>query len=168
MNIIGIDPGYDRIGIAILEKEKSKDALIFSTCIETNRKEEHAERLNFLAEALRKIIKEYKPDVLAIEKLFFSKNQKTAMKVSEARGVIIECAKNLGLKVREFSPAEIKIAVTGYGASDKKSVMKMVPVLIKMDDRKRLDDEYDAIATAIACSAIAQIPNPKFQIGLKF
>ncbi len=155
--ILGIDPGYGRIGIAVLEKNKGKENLLHSECLETSKMTDQSERLLLLKEKIRSIIKEYSPSVLAIESLLWSKNKKTAFKVSEARGVIIVEAKEAGLEVREFNPNQVKVAVTGYGKSDKKQVQAMVERIIKIkptkDGKKRIDDEYDAIAIALTCSA---------------
>jgi crossover junction endodeoxyribonuclease RuvC len=154
MRIIAIDPGYERVGIAVLEKGSGKEELLFSECFKTLTTEKHEDRLRLIGEEIEKIIKEYKPEALAIETLFFKTNAKTAMKVSEARGVILyEAAKN-NLKVAEFTPLQIKVAVTGYGKSDKEQVIFMVEKLIKITQPVKYDDEYDAIAcglTYFAC-----------------
>ena len=127
---------------------------MFSECFKTLTTEKHEERLRLIGEEIEKIIREYKPEALAIETLFFKTNAKTAMKVSEARGVILyEAAKN-NLKVAEFTPLQIKVAVTGYGKSDKEQVIFMVEKLIKITQPVKYDDEYDAIAcglTYFAC-----------------
>ena len=145
--VLAVDPGFDRIGVAIVEKNK----LLFSCCIETNRKLPHSERLLEIGEAIRKIIKKWKPKSLAIEELFFNKNITNALKVSEARGVILYEAAQAGLEIYEYSPQAIKIAVTGYGKADKVQVEAMVGKLIKLpkSDKKRLDDELDAVALGI-------------------
>jgi len=156
MRILGIDPGFERLGIAILEKnpKDKNESVIFSECFKTSAKLNFSERLFLIGEKIEKIIKKYKPDVLSIETLFLTTNQKTVMRVAEARGVVIyECAK-AGLKIFEASPPQIKIATTGYGRADKKQVTKMVKILVKMDNSKESDDELDAIAialTAFAC-----------------
>ena len=129
MRIISIDPGYERLGIAILEKETGKEKLVFSECFITSIKEKHENRLKLIGTEIEKVIKKYQPEAMGIETLFFKTNAKTAMKVSEARGVMLyEAAKN-NLKVLEFSPLQIKVAVTGYGKSDKKQVIDMVEKL---------------------------------------
>jgi len=160
MKIIAIDPGYERVGIAILEKShvatamRDREVLLFSECFITSTKEKHEDRLRLIGEEIEKIIKKYEPEAMGIETLFFKTNAKTAMKVSEARGVIMyEAAKN-GLKVMEFTPLQIKVAVTGYGKSDKEQVTEMVKRLIKITKPIKHDDEYDAIAcglTYFAC-----------------
>lgn len=150
MKIISIDPGYERLGIAILDKEKSeKESLVFSECFKTSSKEKHPERLAKIQTRIIALINEYKPKELAIETLFFNSNQKTALLVAETRGTIISTSKNAGLEIFEYSPQEIKIAVTGNGKSDKNAMMKMLPLLIKINSEIKYDDEYDAIACGI-------------------
>jgi len=155
MNILAIDPGYERLGFAILDKnKKEKESLIFSDCFKTSAKNEHAVRLAGIQEKISAIIDEYSPQELAIESLFFNTNQKTAMLVSEARGTVVATAQNAGLKVFEYTPQEIKMAVCGNGRGDKDAVIKMVPLLVNLPPKKRLDDEYDAIACGLAHLAI--------------
>jgi crossover junction endodeoxyribonuclease RuvC len=150
MKIISIDPGYERLGIAILDKEKSeKESLVFSECFKTLSKEKHPERLAKIQTRIIELINKYKPEELAIETLFFNTNQKTALLVAETRGTIISTSKNAGLEIFEYSPQEIKIAITGNGKSDKDSMMKMLPLLIKISSEIKYDDEYDAIACGI-------------------
>src|SRR3989344_440168 len=150
MRILGIDPGYERLGIAVLEKP---NRVLFSECFKTSAKLEFAERLNLIGEEIKKIIKKYKPEVLAIETLFLTTNQKTVMRVAEARGVVIYEAARVGLKIFEASPPQIKIATTGYGRSDKAQIIKMVKMLVKMDNSKTSDDELDAIAITLTAFA---------------
>lgn len=150
MQILAIDPGYERLGIAILKKDSNQnETLIFSECFKTSQKLFHPERLALIQEKIEQIILDYQPQVLAIETLFFSNNQKTALLVSEARGVIIAISKSAGLEVVEFGPTQIKNAITGYGKSDKNSVIKMVCNLIKIKNKIKYDDEYDAIAIGL-------------------
>lgn len=150
--VLGIDPGFDRVGVAVLDKER----VLYSTCIETNRKSPHSERLLQIGEELRKIIKKWEPDTLAIERLFFNQNITNALKVSEARGVILYEAAQSGLEVFEYSPQDIKIAVTGYGKADKRAVEMMVRKLAKISSKKVFDDELDAIALGITHLATAR------------
>jgi len=153
MRILGIDPGFERLGVAIIEKNKTKDLVLFSECFKTSATLEFSERLALIGKEIQRVIKKYKPDVLSIETLFFTTNQKTVMHVAEARGVMIyECAK-AGMKIFEASPPQIKIATTGYGKANKEQVMKMVKILVDIDNTKKSDDELDAIATAITASA---------------
>lgn len=157
MRILGIDPGVERVGIAVIEKTGTKETYVFSECFKTSSKLAHAERLALIGEEIAKIVADYSPSALAIEKLYFEKNTTTAMFVAEARGVVLyECAKR-GMSVYEYTPMEIKVAVTGYGKSDKSAIMMMVPRLIRLPERKMIDDEVDAIAVALTCFAHEKI-----------
>ncbi|HVX90101.1 MAG TPA: crossover junction endodeoxyribonuclease RuvC [Candidatus Paceibacterota bacterium] len=147
--VLAVDPGYDRLGLAVLEGDPSKPTLVWSDCV-TPEKGDAYERLGAVLGAVESAIKKHKPNALAIETLFFSKNVKTALGVAEARGAILAAAGKAGLRVMEFSPAHVKIAVTGYGNADKKAVASMVPKLVTLSKKKRLDDELDAIAVGIA------------------
>jgi len=155
MKIISIDPGYERLGIAVLEKVvRDKETLIFSECFKTSSKLPHHQRLTLIGNKIKEIIKKYKPEVLATEKLFFSGNQKTAMLVAEARGVILYTGSSLGLQVFEYTPNEVKIAITGYGRSEKRQIIDMVRKLIIVNSKTKSDDEFDAIAIGITHFAI--------------
>lgn len=150
MRIISIDPGYERVGIAIIEKEDGqKESLVYSDCFKTSSKLPLTERLFLIGQEIDKIIKEYNTKALAIETLFFTNNQKTVMGVSEARGVIMYQAMLNKIPVFEYTPLQIKIAVTGYGKSDKKQVTDMVTRLIRIEKEIKHDDEYDAIAVGL-------------------
>lgn len=161
MRILGIDPGYERMGIAVLEKGpgERKERVLFSDCVRTSPKLPHEERLVIIGSEVGRVIDEYAPDLLAIETLFFNTNQKTAMHVAEARGVMLFAAAARRISVRELTPMEIKTAVTGYGRSAKGEVTKMVGMLVSMEKRERLDDEYDAIAAAVA--GFAYLPSTR-------
>lgn len=153
MRVIAVDPGYDRLGVAILEYQNGKETLLHSTCIETDKKESLADRCQVVGDEFLKLITTYQPSTLAIETLFFNKNVKTAIGVAQARGVLIYLAKQAGCTVYEFGPQEIKIATTGYGKSDKAAVIAMVQRLVAGAPTKALDDEFDAIAVGITCLA---------------
>jgi crossover junction endodeoxyribonuclease RuvC len=157
MRIISIDPGFERVGISILEKDSNKkDIFIFSECFKTSPKKSLPDRIKDIGQEIEKIIKEYQPKELAIEKLYLTTNQKTVMGVSEARGVIIYCAKINNLEVFEYTPPQIKVAVTGYGKADKNMIMSMVPKLIKIEKEIKSDDEMDAIAIGITHLSISK------------
>lgn len=144
--VLAVDPGFDRVGIAVLED----DNLLFSDCVITNRKKSHEKRLLEIGEAVRKVIKKWQPNCLAIEKLFFNQNISTAIKVAEARGVVAYESSRAGLTMFEYGPQTIKVAVTGYGKAAKPQVQNMVERLLKLDkSEKKLDDEVDAIAVGI-------------------
>ena len=160
MRVLAIDPGFDRLGLAVLEGDPSRPTLVASECIEPE-KGEPAARLVDVSQAVHTWIKIYKPELVAVETLFFSTNKKTALAVAEARGVVLREAGSASLPVRQCSPQEVKLAVTGYGAADKKSVMGMVSKLIALPEKKRrLDDEFDAIALGIAALA-GGYPHPR-------
>lgn len=162
MRILGIDPGYDRVGIAVIEKlPKQKEVLLYSECLQTSSKDDFYTRLGQVGVKIAETIEKYSPDSLAIETLFITKNQKTAMRVSEARGVIMYEAIRKNITVFEYNPLQIKIAVTGHGGSDKAQVMKMIPLLVKMNPKKTQDDEYDAVAVALTCLAHERIIYPQ-------
>lgn len=148
-SVIAIDPGYDRVGIAVFSDERT---LLHSECF-TPKTKEFSERLLAVKKRIHELIREFAPSALALETLFFSNNQKTALKVAEARGAIIVTATELGLAVFEYSPQAVKIAVTGNGAADKTAVITMVRRLVPLPPGKRLDDEFDAIAVGIAHQA---------------
>jgi len=154
MRILAIDPGYERLGIAVLEKlPKQKEMLLYSACVQTMKGLSHARRLLKIASELRKVKDEFNPEAAAIETLFFTTNQKTVMSVAEARGAILVEIARAKLPVYEYTPLQIKIAVTGYGRSDKRQVAEMVKKLVALPLSKRLDDEYDAIAVGLTCLA---------------
>jgi crossover junction endodeoxyribonuclease RuvC len=155
MRIIGIDPGYDRLGIAVVEGDPSRPVHVWSDCV-TPEKGAPEARLAAVSAAVTDAIRRYAPDALGIETLFFSTNVKTALKVAEARGVVLATAGALSLPVIECSPQAVKIAVTGYGNADKRAVAAMVPRLINLPPKKRLDDELDAIAVGLAALAGAR------------
>ncbi len=148
MRIISIDPGYDRVGIAIMEKVE-KEQVVFSECFQTDKKLEIRDRIFSIGERLEKLIQEYTPEIFAIENLFFQNNQKTAMGVSEARGAMIYVGLRNKLTVVEFTPLQIKVATAGHGKATKDEVHRMVSMILKLKDRKYIDDEIDAIAVGI-------------------
>lgn len=159
MRIIAIDPGYERLGIAVVEKlPKQKEKLLYSACARTRKTLPHAERLLKIAQEVQKVIDEFAPSALAIETLFLAANHKTVMPVAEARGAVLVEAARAGLPVHEYTPLQIKVAVTGYGRSDKRQVTEMVKKLVAIPSQKRLDDEYDAIAVGLTHFASSKVP----------
>lgn len=153
MKVLAVDPGYDRLGVAVVEMIDGKETLIYSACIETDKQASLDDRLCDLGEQFSKLLTEYSPDVVGIETLFFNKNVKTAIGVAQARGIIMYLARAAGVPVCEYGPQEIKVAVTGYGKSDKAAVIDMVKRLVVNVPEKALDDEYDAIAIGITTIA---------------
>jgi crossover junction endodeoxyribonuclease RuvC len=153
MRVLAFDPGYDRLGVAVVERSSGKEALVHSTCVTTERGLSIPDRLCVIGEAVDELMGRFMPDVVALETLFFNKNQKTAIGVAEVRGIIIYLARHYHHPVMEFGPQEIKIAVTGYGKSDKTAVISMVKRLISNVPVSALDDEYDAIAVGVTAIA---------------
>ncbi len=157
MKVLGIDPGYGRCGVAVVEKNRgAKEVLLYSDCIETSAKDAFPERLAAVASECARLMKEHAPDCIALERLYISKNQKTAMHVAEVRGALMGAASSAGLKVFEYTPGEVKSAAAGWGGADKKAVAQMLHALIKIDKKIRHDDEYDAIAIAVTHLARAR------------
>jgi crossover junction endodeoxyribonuclease RuvC len=161
MRILAFDPGYERLGVAVLERVHGsltgigtgKEALLYSDCVRTSAALTFPERLAELGRAAEALIAHWAPNGMALEEVFFEKNAKTAMQVAEVRGALSYIAASRGLAIHQYTPAEVKIAVTGYGKSDKKAVAAMVPKLVRLAPGKRLDDELDAIAVGITCLA---------------
>lgn len=152
--ILGVDPGFDRLGICILDKKGNKETLVHSQCITTSKKETFEIRLAEVGDQFTKILKKYKPQELAIETLFFTTNQKTIIPVAEVRGVCIYLSHIHDLTIHEYSPPQIKVAVTGYGKASKDDIAHMVPKIIGENLKDGiLDDEIDAIAIALTHSA---------------
>ena len=149
MRLIGIDPGYGRLGVAVVERKRDGEHLLFSVCLTTAKTLAFPKRLLTLGQALEKIIKKYQPAGLALEDLFFAKNRKTAMAVAETRGMIIYLAAKHKLIITTHAPNTVKLAVTGHGHADKNQMMLMFPKLIQIEKTIKHDDEFGAIAVAL-------------------
>jgi crossover junction endodeoxyribonuclease RuvC len=157
MIIIAIDPGYDRLGVAILDCSfgVGKEEVVFSDCIETNPKDPFPKRLAVIYESVVEVIENFNPKVLAIENLYMATNKKTAMRVAESRGVVVLAAERAGLEIFEYSPPQVKVAVTGHGGSTKDQVERMVKKLTSYEKTSAKDDELDAIAVGLTHNAMA-------------
>lgn len=151
MIIIGIDPGTATTGFGILKKTKKLSCLHYGI-IKTSPKLEPEQRLKDLYNKLLKLQKEYSPDLMAVESLFFFKNLKTALPVSEARGVILFLAAQKKIKVVNITPLEMKMGICGYGRADKKQIQKMVKEILKLEQPPKPDDAADALGIAICAS----------------
>ena len=152
MIILGIDPGIATTGYGIIKSMKNKLTLINYGCIRTSSKLPFAKRLKKIYNEINKLIKRYKPDKIAVEELFFAKNVKTAMKVGEARGVAVLTAMLNGIKIDEYTPLQVKQALTGYGQASKIQIQKMVKNILRLEKIPRPDVAADALAIAITCS----------------
>lgn len=153
MRILGIDPGTGILGFGVIDCQKGKNVLVDAGVIRTPVKEDDAIRLQTIYEELCDIIAETKPEEMAIEKLYFAQNVTTAMTVAQARGVAILAGKLAGLKIAEYTPLQIKQAITGYGKADKKQMQEMVRVQLGLKDTPKPDDCADALAAAITHAA---------------
>jgi crossover junction endodeoxyribonuclease RuvC len=151
--ILGVDPGFALLGYGVIEKDSAGNLrLIDYGVVSTHAKMPFATRLKEIHEGLEDVIKKYKPDVMAVEDLFFYKNVKTAIEVGQARGVIILTGIQAGLPIEEYTPLQIKQAVTSYGRADKNQVQQMVKMLLKLKEIPKPDDAADGLAVAICCA----------------
>ncbi|MCX5776493.1 MAG: crossover junction endodeoxyribonuclease RuvC [Candidatus Firestonebacteria bacterium] len=159
MKILGIDPGIATTGYGLIENKGSNLCLVDYGCIITAPKIPVAERLNKIFNELSRLIKKQKPDEVAIEELFFAKNVKTAMMVSQARGVIVLSCMRSGMKtINEYTPLEVKMALVGYGRAEKHQVQKMVTTLLSLKEMPKPDDAADALAIAV-CHFNSRVSN---------
>ncbi len=150
MIVLGIDPGTAALGYGVVERNGSRLRAVDFGCITTSPDQSLPERLLIIHEAITEVIATHQPDIMGVERLFFSRNAQTAFGVGQARGVVLLAAAQAGIAVREATPNEIKLAVTGYGAADKEQVGRMVAVILGLDAVPTPDDTADALACAIA------------------
>lgn len=153
MIILGIDPGTATTGYGVLQSENGKLKMIDNGCVLTDKDLPMPERLTLLGEGIARVIREFSPEVMAIEELFYFKNKKTVISVGQARGVAVFVGKNAGLLIHEYTPLQVKQAVTGYGRAEKKQVQLMVKSILRLRDIPKPDDAADALAVAICCSS---------------
>ncbi len=156
MVILGIDPGTAIVGWGVIEKSGNRYKTIDFGCITTSPKEEDWHRLATIYDGIEEIIKKFQPDQVAVESLFYFKNQKTVMKVSQARGAILVAAQKQNKIIREFTPLQIKQALTTYGRADKNQMQEMVRRVLGLDKIPKPDDAADALACAICCAQTLQ------------
>jgi crossover junction endodeoxyribonuclease RuvC len=149
MRILGIDPGTGILGFGVIDVERGKSQLVDAGVIRTPVKEDDAVRLMTIYEELTDIIATNKPTIMSVEKLFFAQNVTTAMTVSQARGVVLLCGKQAGMEIFEYTPLQIKMAITGYGRAEKKQIQEMVRVILGLKEVPKPDDCADAIAAAL-------------------
>lgn len=149
MRILGIDPGTGILGFGVIDVAKGKIQLVDAGVIRTPVHEDDAVRLVTIFEELSDLIVQHEPRIMSVEKLFFARNVTTAMTVAQARGVVLLCGQQAGLKLFEYTPMQIKQAITGYGKADKKQMQEMVRVLLGLATVPKPDDAADALAAAI-------------------
>ena len=153
VTILGVDPGTNKLGYGILAQESGKLALIDYGClVMESAKARNYSNLSGIYATIESLIKKHKPNQVAVEKIFFQKNIKTALAVSEARGVILLAASKAGVEIKEFTPLEVKQAVSSYGRAGKKEVQKMVRLILNLKEDPQPDDAADALAVAICCA----------------
>lgn len=160
MRFLGIDPGIAIVGFGFIDKTGSKLTPVQYGCIQTEAHTPDEERLLHVFEAMLQLIDKYKPDAVALEKLFFNRNVTTAMSVSQARGVLILAAIQRGLPIAEYTPMQVKQAIVGYGKAEKRQVQEMVKMYLKLQAIPKPDDVADALAVAI-CHAHSYTLNSK-------
>ena len=151
--ILGIDPGYGRVGVGIIEIQGSKSKALFYTCIETSKDTEFNQRLFQISKELDQIIKEYKPEVAVVETLYFAKNTTTAIDVGQARGVILLTLFNNSIPSYDLTPLQVKQYVSGYGKATKKQMQDVVKLLLGLKEIPKPDDAADALALALTWMA---------------
>lgn len=159
MKIIGIDPGTGILGFGVIAVEKGKVKLVTAGVVRTPAHTPLDERLEEIYDSLKDIIKETNPDVMSIEKLFFTRNVTTAMSVSHARGVAMLAGRKAGMPIAEYTPNEIKQTLTGYGKADKKQMQEMVRLQLNLKEVPKPDDAADALAAAITHHLMSRLPH---------
>lgn len=155
MKILGIDPGYAIVGYGVVHTENGKCRPLEYGAITTKAGEDFNFRLLSIFEGITEIIKKYSPDSVSIEKLFFQNNQKTAINVAEARGVILLACVKAGVDIFEYTPLQVKVAMTGYGRAEKPQIIAVTKALLGLREAPKPDDTADALALAICHSRIA-------------
>ena len=158
--IIGIDPGYDRVGWAIGQKVNNQWSILEHGCVQTDKKANLMDRYQQIIDELTVAIQKHQPNEAAIESLFWFRNKTTALHVSEARGLVITLFLQSGIKINEYTPLQIKQSLTGYGRADKKAVEKMVRTELNLKG-KIIDDTIDALALVICHQTSRKLKNLK-------
>lgn len=149
VRIIGVDPGLARMGYGVIDVQGNHLAVQDFGCLETPPEWAVPDRLKYLHAELQRLIQTHRPDVMAVEELFFYKNVTTAFAVGQARGVAVLAGAQEGIAYAEYTPMQVKLAVTGYGKADKAQIQEMVRVLLRLTERPKPDDTADALAIAI-------------------
>lgn len=149
MRVLGIDPGIGILGFGVIEGDRRRPQLVDAGVIRTQVRSPDAERLLAIYEGLQEVIGSTRPAALAVEKLFFARNVTTAMSVSQARGIVLLVAQQHNMPIFEYTPLQIKMALTGYGRADKKQIQEMVRILLGLAKPPKPDDCADALAAAL-------------------
>ncbi len=165
MRILGIDPGYAIVGYGVIDYIGNKFKVIEYGAIITNAGEEMNSRFKSIHDDLNEIIERNNPEFMAIEELFFNSNQKTAINVAQARGVLLLSALNHGVRIYEYTPLQVKQAVAGYGRAEKQQIQQLVKTLLNLEKVPKPDDTADALAIAV-CHAHSYNPRTASVLGL--
>ncbi len=166
IRVLGIDPGFGRVGFGVVEYNQGKIQYVAHGLIETSPKKKFADRLVYIHDHIKKIVLQYKPELAGVEELFFSKNVTTAIQVAQARGVILLTLAQENLPLEECTPLQVKQALTGYGRAEKDQVQKMVSMILSLPKEKIQDDAADALAIAITCAAQIPFQNKINRVGI--
>ncbi|MDQ0339515.1 crossover junction endodeoxyribonuclease RuvC [Caldalkalibacillus uzonensis] len=167
MIILGIDPGIAIVGFAVVQKDGRRLKPLQYGTLTTKPDLTTPARLRQIYRGMTTLLSEYKPDVLAIEKLFFNRNVTTAFTVGQARGVMLLAAEEAGVPVVEYTPLQVKQAVVGYGVAEKRQVQEMVKMLLGLSERPKPDDAADALAVAICHAHSVQLEGQLLRKGLR-
>ncbi len=162
VRILGLDPGIAIVGWGVIDSENFKYKPVAYDSIMTKAGLPVEERLSMIYDSLSEIMEKYRPEVMAVEELFWNTNQKTGIVVAEARGVILLCAKRHGIPIFEYTPLQVKQAVVGYGRAEKKQVITMVTALLKLEKPPKPDDTADALALAVCHANVGASPLSKY------
>ena len=161
MRILGIDPGTATTGFGVIDRKGAVNKFVAAGVITTPADQVMLQRLDTIYQEIKQLITEYQPDCMAVELLYFANNVTTAFSVGQARGVVLLAAGQAGLEVVEFTPLQVKQAVTGYGRAQKKQIQEMVKVLLKLPEIPRPDDAADGLAIALTASQFDSLTNSK-------
>lgn len=162
--VLGVDPGFDRTGIGVIDQSGMKSVWVHHSCIQTSPDMPFSARLQALRDGLQEVIKEFRPEVAIVEQLFFQNNAKTAIKVGMARGVILLCLVDHQISLLELTPNQVKQGITGWGGADKKQIQAMVKMLLGLKEVPKPDDAADALALAIVGAVM--VPSLKNRLSV--
>ncbi len=159
--ILGLDPGTAKVGYGVVVADSASVKHIAHGCITTPKEELMPDRLNQIAKKLREVLREFQPDIVAVEELFFAQNVTTAISVAQARGVLLQTVANLSIPVEHYTPLQVKQALTGYGKADKVQIQRMIKMILNLDEIPSPDDAADALAIAITCANSSKLASLK-------
>jgi len=159
--ILGLDPGTATIGYGVIVADAHNLKHIAHGCIITPKEHPMPTRLNQIAKELRGLLRQYQPDLVAVEQIYFAKNVTTAITVAQARGVLLQTVANFNIPIEHYTPLQVKQALTGYGRADKVQMQKMITLLLGLADTPEPDDAADALAVAVTCASSSKLASLK-------